>query len=63
MSGPNPSQEGVLDSKLDLDQVVVLGVIPNATIPDDKLEDLDLEGGLRGWLAVLGAQVSLIFQI
>ena len=66
MSGPNPSQEGVLDFKLDLDQAVVLGVIPNTstTTSGDKLDDLDLEeGGLRGWLAVFGAQVSFISQI
>lgn len=59
MSDPNlnPSQEGVLDSQLDLNQKVVLGVIRNTT-SDEKLEDLDFEeGGLRGWAAVLGAQV------
>ena len=60
MSGPNlnvpdSSQEGVLDSQLDLDQTVVI----RNTTSDEKLEDLDFEeGGLRGWLAVLGAQVS-----
>lgn len=59
MSDPNlfaSSKEGVLDSQLDLDQAVVLGVIQNTT-SDKKLEDFDFEGGLRGWLAVLGAQV------
>lgn len=58
MSGPNlldSSQESVLDLQLVLDQV---GVIRNTT-PDEKHEDFDFEeGGLRGWLAVLGAQVS-----
>jgi hypothetical protein len=61
MSDPNlldSSKGGVLDSQLDLDQRVVLDVIRNTT-DDEKLEDLDFEeGGLRGWLAVLGAQVS-----
>lgn len=58
MSGSNfldSSQEDVIDSQLDLNQKVVLGVIQNTT-SDEKLEDLDFEeGGLHGWLAVLGA--------
>lgn len=62
MSDPNlsdSSQKGVLDSQSNLDQKVVRGVIQNITTSDEKLEDLDFEeGGLHGWLAVLGAQVS-----
>lgn len=61
MSDPNlsdTSQKGILDSQSDLHQAVVLGVIRNTT-SEEKLEDLDFEeGGLRGWLAILGAQVS-----
>lgn len=60
MSDPNlsnSSQEGVIDSQSDLHQAVVIGVIRNTT--SDEKVDLDFEeGGLRGWLAVLGAQVS-----
>lgn len=67
MSDPNlldSSQKGVLHSQSGLDQKVVLGVIQNNTTSDEKLEDLDFEeGGLGGWLAVLGAQVSIISQI
>jgi hypothetical protein len=62
MSDPNlsdSSQKGVLvHSQSDLDQKVVLGVVQNTTTDDNKLEDLDVEeGGLGGWMAVLGAQV------
>ena len=66
MSDPNlldSSQKGVLHSQSGLDQKV-LGVIQNNTTSDEKLEGLDFEeGGLGGWLAVLGAQVSIISQI
>lgn len=62
MSDPNLSDsslKGVQHSQSDLDQKVVLGVIQNTTTSDEKIEDLDFEeGGLGGWLAVLGAQVS-----
>ena len=66
MSDPNlsdSSKEVVPDSQLDLDQTVV--VIQNSSsTSNEKLEDLDFEeGGLRGWLAVLGAQVSTLSQV